>query len=159
MVIQTWAHKTTTVTWLWYSLSWMSWRWDRYAVPKGRQTAATYTTHNIAEEHRSQLHGGVSLESRNMLTSYFYFTIWIKWKLHKSWHLSTALKKHTSVASELWPIPFNRGPRSSVGAATDYGLDGPRIESWWRRNFRHLSRPALAPTQPPVRWVPCLSRG
>ena len=27
------------------------------------------------------------------------------------------------------------GPGSSVGIATDYGLDGPGIESRWRRDF------------------------
>jgi len=34
-----------------------------------------------------------------------------------------------------------------------YGLDGPRIESWWGRDFPHQSRPALEPTHPPVQWV------
>jgi hypothetical protein len=54
---------------------------------------------------------------------------------------------------------FKRGLGSSVSIATDYGLDGPGIESRWGRNFSHMSRLALGPTQPPVQWVPGLSRG
>jgi hypothetical protein len=42
------------------------------------------------------------------------------------------------------------GPGSSVGIATDYGLDGLGIESRWGQDFSHLSRLALGPTQPPV---------
>jgi hypothetical protein len=50
--------------------------------------------------------------------------------------------------------------RCSVRIATRYGLDGPGIESRWRgRDFPQPSRPALVPTQPPIRCVPSLSRG
>ena len=42
------------------------------------------------------------------------------------------------------------GRVSSVVIATRYGLDGPWIESRWRRDFPHPPRPGLGPTQPPI---------
>jgi hypothetical protein len=53
----------------------------------------------------------------------------------------------------------NDEPGNVVDIATAYGLDGLGIESRWRRDFPHLSRPALRPIQPSVQWVPRLSRG
>ena len=49
------------------------------------------------------------------------------------------------------------GLGSSVGIATDYGLDGPGSNPGGDEIFRP-SRPALGPTQPPVQWVSGLSR-
>ena len=50
------------------------------------------------------------------------------------------------------------GPGSSVGIASDYGLDGPGSNPGGDEIFRP-STPTLGPTQPPVNWVPGLSRG
>ena len=52
----------------------------------------------------------------------------------------------------------NCGPCSSVGIATDYGLDGPGSNAGGEEILRP-SRPALGPTQLTVQWVTDLSRG
>jgi hypothetical protein len=44
-----------------------------------------------------------------------------------------------------------------IGIAAGYGLEGTGIECRLGRDFSHLSRSALGPTQPPVQWVPGLS--
>ena len=56
------------------------------------------------------------------------------------------------------PISTQVGRDSSVDIATRYRMDGPGIESRWVRDFPHLSRPALGPTQPPVQRVQGLPR-
>jgi hypothetical protein len=50
-------------------------------------------------------------------------------------------------------LPGNRDKDSLVVIATRYGLDDPGIESRWWRYFPHPSRPAVGPTQPPVKLV------
>ena len=71
----------------------------------------------------------------------------------------TGIIKLTFAFRNFGKAPKKHGrPGSSVGIAINYGLDGPGIESRWGEIFR-MSRPALGPTQPPVQWVPGLSRG
>ena len=62
-----------------------------------------------------------------------------------------------------WGTRFKRsdiiikcGPGSSVGITNDHGLDGPGSNPGGDEIFR-LSRPALGPTQPPVKWLRVLS--
>jgi len=48
-------------------------------------------------------------------------------------------------------------PDSSVGIATGYRLDGQGLNPGGDVIFR-VSRPALGPTKPPVKWIPGISR-
>ena len=62
-----------------------------------------------------------------------------EWLLGDAWPSLTALRNMTlsfSFYLEISDFYFpSSGPDSSVGIATDYGLDGPGIESRWGRDF------------------------
>jgi hypothetical protein len=90
-------------------------------------------------------------------------TLWKKWDYAYKRH-ETGTKHKTCfgiyvMITIITNCPHDAVPGSIVGTATAYGLDGPGFESQWGRDFPHLSRPAPRPTQPPVQWIPGLSRG
>jgi hypothetical protein len=70
-------------------------------------------------------------------------------------HTMATIAVHSAGRSASLPCCYYTccGPGSIVSIETGYGLDGPGMEAGWGRDFPHLSRPALWPTQPPVQWV------
>ena len=78
-----------------------------------------------------------------------------------NWLVVTSVKPGTvmdQIRQFRHPYNWISGLGSSVGIATDYGLDGPESNPGGDEIYRP-SRPALGPTQPSLQWVPGLSRG
>ena len=92
------------------------------------------------------------LSQQSFLSAFIVRVRWSTFKIH--FHNGIIIANHW-IAKHYISIPW---PGSSFGIATDYGLDGPGSIPGRDEIFRP-SRPALGPTQPPVQWVPGLSRG
>jgi len=81
-----------------------------------------------------------------------------RYSLHKKIPTRTYVGRLPEIMRPFLKVIFIAcGPGSVVGITTAYGLDSPGIECRWGRDFPHMSRPSLRPTQPPVKWVPGLS--
>jgi len=103
-----------------------------------------------------------NIKNSNLIYIYIYIYIYIvhNYTFATSESTECCSQLSTTVALYLVDSRFTRVDRDgSVGIATCYGLDSPEIKSRWGRDFPHPSRPVLEPTQPPVQWVPGLSRG
>ena len=84
-------------------------------------------------------------------------------QVHELYLIAAFFKQSDTVSSEVvflfYCVTLHIcGPGSSVGIVTDYGLDGPGSNPGGDDIFRS-SRPAVGPTQPPVKQVPDLSWG
>jgi hypothetical protein len=117
-------------------------------------------------EHGSQSSHNIGSIAAHHCTAYNYINVpvcsseWLSFTLAQ-FVMPSSDPLHT-VKTELssWTYTYciwHLDRDSSVGIATRYGLDGPGIKSRWGRDFPHLSRSAVGPTQPPIQWVPGLS--
>jgi hypothetical protein len=77
--------------------------------------------------------------------------------LHIYIYIYICIYIHTHTHIHIYTYIYN-GPGSLVVIATDYGLDVPGSNPGGDEIFRP-SRPALGPTQPPVKWIQGFSRG
>ena len=112
-------------------------------------TCAIVYSISFTRMNRESLYKISSPQSNRNIKLSYHMCILSRHRVFKSWCQNICV----SWACVVGKCPFLRtkcGPGSIVGIATGYGLDAPGIESRLRRDFPHLSRPVLRPTQPPV---------
>ena len=56
-------------------------------------------------------------------------------RVHLFYGIPFTFQNHVYLSIYLFTLPRHCGPGSSVGIATDYGLDGPGSKSRWGRDF------------------------
>jgi len=66
------------------------------------------------------------------------------------------LSSETYITDDIMPMYVDRD--GLVGIETRYSLGIPATKFLWGKDFPHSSRPTLGTTQPPIEWVPGISR-
>jgi hypothetical protein len=113
-------------------------------------------THNNSPSLCPSLNEAHQVSTDRYSTTYNKTTSTVLWLIRQClFTYFTAFVRHTlcwdswrTCIQDIWS-----SINSSVGIATRYRPDSRRIESQWRQDFLHPSRPALGPTQPPIQRV------